>query len=112
MRRGACALLALAAVGCAIGPRYRRPATQVTPSFRGQDRAEAASFADLPWWEAFGDEALAALIREALANSYDLADAVARVDVARETFRASTNALMPAIGISGGPSYQQVFSGL
>ncbi|MGZ3429321.1 MAG: efflux transporter outer membrane subunit, partial [Polyangia bacterium] len=69
MRLAACALWALAAVGCAVGPRYRRPATQVTPTFRGQDRTEAASFADLPWWEAFGDEALSKLIREALANS-------------------------------------------
>ncbi len=111
MSRVACALLALASVGCAVGPRYRRPATPVTPTFRGQDRAEAASFADLPWWEAFGDEALAALIGEALKNSYDLADAVARADMARENFRSSTSALMPAVGIQGGPSYQQVFSG-
>src|SRR5262249_59691600 len=111
MRRAACVLLALAAVSCAVGPRYHRPATQVTPVFRGQDRAEAESFADLPWWEAYGDEPLSALIREALTNSYDLADAVARVDFARENFRASTNALMPTLGINGGPSYQQVFSG-
>jgi outer membrane protein, multidrug efflux system len=110
MRRVACALLTLLAFGCAVGPRYRRPATQVTPTFRGQDRAEAESFADLPWWQAIGDEALAALITEALANSYDLKDAIARVDLARENFRASTNALMPQIGISGGPSYQQVFN--
>jgi multidrug efflux system outer membrane protein len=110
--RVAWALLALIPVGCAVGPRYHRPATQVTPTFRGQDRAEAASFADLPWWQAFGDEPLAALLTEALVNSYDLADAVARVDAAREDFRASTSALMPAVGINGGPSYQQVFSGI
>jgi multidrug efflux system outer membrane protein len=111
--RAACALvLALGSFGCAVGSRYHRPATQVTPTFRGQDRAEAASFADLPWWEAFGDEPLAALINEALANSYDLADAVARVDAAREDLHASTDALLPTIGINGGPSYQQVFSGL
>lgn len=112
MTRALPALVALAAFGCAVGPRYHRPATPLTPLFRGQDRAEAASFADLPWWEAFGDEPLSALIREALANSYDLADAVARVDIARETFRGSTDALLPAVGIQGGPSYQQIFSGL
>jgi multidrug efflux system outer membrane protein len=84
----------------------------VTPAFRGQDRAEAASFADLPWWEAFADEPLQALIKEALAGSYDLVDAVARVDAARENFRASTDALMPTLGIDGGPSYQQVFSSI
>src|SRR5262249_43821001 len=104
MRGAACALLALASVGCAVGPRYHRPATQVTPTFRGQDRAEAESFADLPWWEAYHDEPLSALIREALANSYDLADAVARVDSSRQNSYASTNALEPTIGINGGPS--------
>ncbi len=110
MNRGA-ALVALAAAGCAVGPRYHRPATQVTATFRGQDAVEAASFADLPWWDAFGDEALGALIREALTNSYDLADAVARVDAARENTRAATDALLPSLSINGGPSYQQVFSG-
>jgi multidrug efflux system outer membrane protein len=111
VNRAGCALLALTATGCAVGPRYHRPATPMTPTFRGQDGAEAASFADLPWWEAFGDEPLAALIREALANSYDLADAVARVDAARENVHGSTDALLPTLGINGGPSYQQVFSG-
>jgi outer membrane protein, multidrug efflux system len=110
MRHVACALVALAAVGCAVGPRYRRPATPMTQTFRGQDRAEAASFADVPWWQAFGDEALAALIGEALDNSYDLKDAIARVELARENARISTDALLPAIGIQGGPSYQQIFS--
>ena len=109
--RAACVLVA-ATAGCAVGPHYHRPATPVTATYRGQDRAEAASFADLPWWQAFGDEPLNALIKEALANSYDLADAAARVDAAREGFKASTDALLPAIGINGGPSYQQVFSGL
>lgn len=111
MMRPACALAALAMVSCAVGARYRRPTTQVTPLFRGQDRAEAASFADLPWWEAYADEPLQTLVKEALAQSYDLADAVARVDAARESFRASTDALLPLLGINGGPSYQQVFSG-
>jgi multidrug efflux system outer membrane protein len=82
----------------------------MTPTFRGQDRAEVASFADLPWWEAFGDEALAALIKEALQNSYDLQDAVARVEIARENARIGTDALLPALSISASPSYQQIFS--
>ncbi|HEX6839770.1 MAG TPA: efflux transporter outer membrane subunit, partial [Polyangia bacterium] len=110
MSRAFLALSALAAFGCAVGPPYHRPTTPVTPTFRGQDRAEAASFADVPWWQALGDEPLEALIREALIGSYDLADAAARVDAARENARASTDALLPTVGINGGPSYQQVFS--
>jgi multidrug efflux system outer membrane protein len=102
--------LGVTTLGCALGPNYRRPATIMTASFRGQDRAEAESFADVPWWRAFADEPLAALIKEALANGYDLQDAVARVQVARENAHISTDALLPAIAISGGPSYQQVFN--
>jgi multidrug efflux system outer membrane protein len=111
VRRVACALLALSAVGCAVGPGYHRPATQVTPTFRGQERAEAASFADLPWWDVFQDSDLKALITEALQNNYDLQDASARVEVARQNARISTDQLLPSIGVSGGPAYQQVFSG-
>jgi multidrug efflux system outer membrane protein len=103
-------VLGATALGCALGPNYKRPTTIMTPTFRGQDRVEAESFADVPWWRAFADEPLAALIKETLANSYDLQDAVARVLVARENAHISTDALMPSIGISGGPSYQQVFN--
>jgi multidrug efflux system outer membrane protein len=99
-------------VACALGPNYRRPSTPMTPTFRGQDRAEAASFADVPWWETFADEPLKALIAEALQNSYDLQDAQARVDLARQNANISTDQLLPAIGVSGGPSYQQVFVGV
>jgi len=36
--------------GCAIGPDYKRPTVAEPPTFRGQATAEAASFADAPWW--------------------------------------------------------------
>ena len=52
--------------------------------FRGQTGpAEAASLADLPWWEAFRDPTLQELLQTALANNYDLRTAVARVEQAR-----------------------------
>jgi multidrug efflux system outer membrane protein len=96
--------------GCALGRDYQRPAVAAMSSFRGQDRAEAASFADLPWWQVFHDEALAALINEALQNSYDLAEAVARREAARENAAASAGALFPSVGVRAGPAYQQTFS--
>ncbi|MDB4968985.1 MAG: efflux system, outer rane lipoprotein CmeC [Myxococcales bacterium] len=106
----ALAFLALLVAGCALGPNYKRPWVPMTATFRGQPTAEAASFADLPWWEVFRDRELAILLREALANSYDLKDAIARVAVARQNARISTDALLPSISVDGGPSYQQVFS--
>ena len=110
MRAWAAAVLALA-VGCAVGPNYRRPATPVTAAFRGQDLAEAASFADLPWWQVIRDPALSALINEALQGSYAIQDAVARVEIAHQTAQASTAALLPAVGAEASPSYQKIFIG-
>jgi multidrug efflux system outer membrane protein len=101
----------VAACGCALGPDYQRPTTPVTATFRGQDHAEAASFADLPWWDVFRDPPLTALIGEALQNSYGLQDAVARVEVTRQNARVATDALLPALGVQASPSYQQVFFG-
>ena len=112
MRRAASLLLvALWIGGCALGPNYKRPSAPMTPRYRGQEVAEATSFADLPWWDVFRDPSLSALIREALANNYDLQDAAARIEVARENARISTDQLLPAIGIQGGPAYQQIFAG-
>jgi len=68
--------------GCAIGPDYHRPAVQTPTTFRAptpQPAPEAASLADLKWWEVFKDEKLQELIRTSLVENYDLRDAVARV---------------------------------
>ena len=40
-----------------VGPDYKRPPTTVSPEFRSQlGPAEAASFADLSWWNVFNDQ--------------------------------------------------------
>jgi multidrug efflux system outer membrane protein len=83
--------------GCALGPNYKRPAVAEPPTFRGQATAEAASFADAPWWEAFQDPALKALIQEALRNNYDAAIAAARVQEARAHLRVARSGLFPSL---------------
>jgi len=66
-------LTSIFAAGCAVGPSYKRPAVTVPEMTRGQvGPAEAASLADQPWWEIFGDDSLKALIDEALRNNYDV----------------------------------------
>jgi outer membrane protein, multidrug efflux system len=73
--------------GCTVGPKYRKPIVQPPSAFRGSgDTAPApdpGSLADLKWFEIFKDEQLQELIRTALANNYDLRQAVARVQAAR-----------------------------
>jgi outer membrane protein, multidrug efflux system len=75
----------LVASGCAVGPNYVHPKVNVPTEYRGAaDAAQQASFADLPWWEAFKDERLKDLVRTSLANNYDLRIAVARIEQSRQ----------------------------
>ena len=50
--------------GCMVGPNYHRPVVQTPTAYRDlsenpQVQAQAASFADLPWWQVFQDAAWA-----------------------------------------------------
>ncbi len=71
--------------GCTVGPDYRRPEVSVPPAFRGQPEQPVGptSVADIVWWQLFEDETLVSLLRTALAGSYDVRIAAARVLDAR-----------------------------
>ena len=88
--------------GCAVGPDYKRPPTTPPEAFRGQTGpVEAASLADLPWWEVFRDATLQELLQTALANNYDLRVAVARVEEARALAARARGEFFPSIGYQG-----------
>ena len=96
-----------------VGPDYERPAVDTPEEFRGEiDPAEAASFADLPWWEVFGDPALQQLVRDALAGSYDLQGAVARIEQARALVGVSASQLYPQVGYQGAAARQRIPGGI
>ena len=98
--------------GCAIGPNYKRPVVAEPRTFRGQATAEAASLADLPWWEVFQDTILKNLITEALGNNYDVKIAAARVQEARANFVVSRSDLYPSLDYSAGVARGNVTSGV
>src|ERR1035438_9812377 len=75
--------------GCAAGPNYKRPAVNGPERFRFDSNPATNSFADLPWWQLFKDPVLQDLIRAAITNNYDLKQAVARVEQARNLAVAS-----------------------
>lgn len=87
--------------GCLVGPNYKRPSVAAPPTYRGQDRAQQASFADLPWWEVFKDDTLRSLIKTALANNQDLRIAAARVEQARQFARQTKSEYYPGVGYEG-----------
>jgi NodT family efflux transporter outer membrane factor (OMF) lipoprotein len=90
--------------GCTVGPNYRRPAVAIPSDFRASaplPPAQAASLADLKWFEVFKDKELQGLIRTALEKNYDLRDAVARIDVARAGLGIARSGQFPNVGAAG-----------
>ena len=92
--------------GCAVGRNYHRPAIQTPPGFRDlnenpQAQAQAASFADLPWWQVFQDPQLQELIRTALKQNYDLQIATERINEARAQVAIARSRLYPQVGGNG-----------
>ncbi|HEV6965664.1 efflux transporter outer membrane subunit [Roseateles sp.] len=110
----ALAIASLTATGCAVGPTYTRPEAPIPERFQGQaavDQRPAASPADLTeWWAGFGDAELARLVKTALAQNLDLAQATARVAQARAGLGLANAALLPsgAVGAQAARAYQSV----
>src|SRR5262245_60086894 len=90
--------------GCMVGPDYQRPPVATPDVFRASPTPtpDAKSIADLKWFEVFSDEQLQELIRTALAQNYDLRDAVARVDAARANLGITQADQYPNFGFGGG----------
>jgi len=98
--------------GCTIGPDYKRPAVARPETFRGQATAEAASLADVPWWEAFQDPILKGLIQDALGSNYDVRIAAARVQEARANLGVARSDYFPSLDYGGGASRARMLPGV
>ena len=103
------ALIALLAIGCNVGPNYKRPAVDVPANYRqalAPDIASASSapsIADEQWTQVFQDPTLQHLIQEALANNLDLRIAAQRVLEAQAQVGIARSQQLPSI--NGGASY-------
>jgi outer membrane protein, multidrug efflux system len=87
--------------GCAVGPNYKRPAINAPENFRFTESRTTNSLGDLPWWKVFKDPVLQGLIGTAITNNYDLKQAVARVEEARNQAAAANAAFFPQAGYGG-----------
>ncbi len=97
--------------GCTVGPDFHRPVVQVPKTFRAAEPladSQAASFADLKWWEVFRDEQLQSLIRRALEQNYDLRDAVTRVEMAQANLGITRSDQFPQISASGDVNFTRL----
>src|SRR5579864_765909 len=92
--------------GCKVGPNYHRPLVQTPTTYRDlhanpQLQAQAASYADLPWWQVFQDPKLQELIRTALKQNYDLQLATERINAARAQLAVTRSNLFPQVQGNG-----------
>lgn len=92
--------------GCAVGPNYKRPPVTVPDSYRGVapdvPKQTNPSIGDEKWWVVFQDPQLQGLIREALAQNYDVRIAATRVLQAQAVLGITRADQFPTI--SGGAS--------
>jgi len=99
-------LASILMAGCMVGPNYHRPVVQTPGVYRDlrddpQAQAQAASFADLPWWQIFQDPQLQELIRTALKENYDLQLATERIGTARAQVAITRSSLFPQVQAGG-----------
>jgi len=92
--------------GCMMGPNYHKPAVQTPAVYRDlqdnpQAQAQAASFADLPWWQVFQDPQLQELIRTALKQNYDMQLATERIKAERAQLAITRSYLFPQVQAGG-----------
>jgi len=98
-------LIVLLSAGCAVGPNYKRPSTDVPGMYRGttpQDAGQPAaeSLGEQRWWEVFQDKQLQDLIHTALQQNYDVRIAATRILQAQAQLGITRADQLPTI--SGG----------
>jgi outer membrane protein, multidrug efflux system len=112
MRRFAAIILVLLATGCKVGPNYKRPVLATPDQYRGvapdlSNQPGTQPFAEMQWETVFQDETLRALIREALANNYDMQIAASRILQAQAVVGITRANQLPSVAGSGGVNYQR-----
>jgi NodT family efflux transporter outer membrane factor (OMF) lipoprotein len=96
-------LAVLCMTGCAVGPDYRQPESQLG-AFHSVAAAEARkTSAPAPqldtWWDGFNDPLLSRFVERARSQNLDLARALARVQQARAVARSAGAQLLPTFDL-------------
>src|SRR5690242_9725850 len=92
----------LTLAGCAVGPNYKRPASNPPAALRdATNNISTKSLADLPWWGVFKDSVLQDFIQVALTNNYALRITLTRVDQARALQAQARSQFLPQVDYRG-----------
>src|SRR5262249_23315723 len=97
-------LLIISAVGCSVGPNYRRPDAPVATKWDVTEPWREAEPRDsLPkgqWWSIFHNDELNDLERQALDANQTLKVSVARLEQARAQAALQVSTLFPTLGVA------------
>src|SRR3984885_3728032 len=98
--------------GCKVGPNYKRPVVVTPDQYRGvapdlSGQPTGQPFAEMQWETVFQDETLRALIKEALANNYDMQIAASRILQAQAVVGITRANQLPSVSGSGGVNYER-----
>jgi len=94
---------ALLLAGCAVGPNFHPPKTEVSAAFaNGNQTNLAAAPAAVTWWRGFDDPRLNRLVDQAATNNPDLRIATAHVLEARALRMGSVANLFPVANANAG----------
>ncbi|CAN7632705.1 efflux transporter outer membrane subunit [Paraburkholderia terricola] len=108
--------IATGVAGCAVGPEYAAPTTQLVPfhnrvATSTQQASRPAPRLDI-WWAGFDDPMLVTVVQRALAQNLDLAAAFARVQQARAVAAGAGAQLLPTLDFdaTGTAEHQSLLS--
>jgi len=108
--------LALALVGCSVGPDYQAPQAKTPSAYNDvnhpkKNPADSIALSSQPsplWWKSFKDPQLDSLIDRAIAGNISLQQAVLRIAGAREQVTQAKGAWMPSVNASAKATRQQL----
>src|SRR5258707_15886971 len=90
--------------GCAIGPNYSRPETEVPAAFKEAGDWIVARPSDAvpkgKWWQVFNDPVLDGLMEQVSVSNQDLKAAEARYAQARAAVRSARSGFLPTLDLS------------
>ena len=116
-RMGALGAVLLLVAGCAVGPDYQRPETEVSSAWEGVTSptpsepsvATARPVMLVEWWKAFDDPTLTSLVERAVSANLDVRLAEARIRQARAARGVAAAGLWPTVDASA--TYRRSLSG-
>jgi NodT family efflux transporter outer membrane factor (OMF) lipoprotein len=95
--------LALLAVGCSVGPDYRKPDLPVPSAWKdAQEKGVCTRSAEVThWWTVFNDPLLNSLVERAVQSNLDLRLAEARIREARASRAVTASEAWPTVDVPG-----------